>query len=380
MEPIPYLSGEGTAQARETLICLHCSASSGRQWAALAASLGDQLNVLTPDLIGYADRAPWPAHAKVSLDDEADALAALIESQPGGVHLLGHSYGGAVALQIAMRWPERVKSLTVYEPVRFALLLRDPEMAPLAYEVIRLARAVQAAATTTPDAAAVRFVDYWSGQGTWDRLGAARQRPLARSMTKVGAEFGAVIDDRAGPAAYRRLTMPVRLLGGDRSPAPVLRILDRLQAMLPQAERISLAGLGHMGPVEAPERIALVLPAAVRDAGDESGAGRGHPVRRPGKDMPDLPASGGAVPRPDGRMRTLLTAALAVSALAASPIGREAPGPTTAGAARVSQLALASGGAPVDAFQRRRDPTLPDPRQALRPLRDEPAPAALATF
>ena len=379
MEPIPYLSGEGTAQARETLICLHCSASSGRQWAGLAASLGDQLTVLTPDLIGYAGNAPWPAHAQVSLDDEANALAALIESHPGGVHLLGHSYGGAVALQVAMRWPERIRSLTLYEPVRFALLLRDPEMAPLAYEVIRLARSVQAAASTTPDAAAVRFVDYWSGVGAWDRLGAARQRPLARCMTKVGAEFGAVIDDRAGPADYKRLTMPVRLLGGDRSPAPVLRILDRLEVLLPQADRVSLAGLGHMGPVQAPERIALALPPMVRNAGDD-GVRRSHPTRRPGKDMPDLQAAAGSGARPEGGVRPLLTAALAVLALASSPLWIDGPIATAAHAARPSQVAMASQRAPVDPIQRRRDPTVPDARQALRGVPDTRAPEVVATF
>jgi pimeloyl-ACP methyl ester carboxylesterase len=380
MEPIPYLSGEGTAQARETLICLHCSASSGRQWAALAASLDEQLNVLVPDLIGYAGQAPWPAQAKVSLDDEADALAALIESHPGGVHLLGHSYGGAVALQVAMRWPGRIKSLTLYEPVRFALLLRDPEMAPLAYEVIRLARSVQAAASTTPDAAAVRFVDYWSGAGAWDRLGGARQRPLARCMTKVGAEFGALIDDRAGPADYKRLTMPVRLLGGDQSPAPVLRILDRLEVLLPRADRVSLAGLGHMGPIQAPERIALALPPMVRDAGHDRGADRSHPIPRPGKDMPDHHAGGGSAARPDGAIRPLLTAALAVLALASSPLWIDGPIATTAHAARPSQVAMALQRAPVDPIQRRRDPTVPDARRALRGVPDGRAADVVATF
>jgi len=323
------------------LICLHCSAGSGRQWAPFAASLADRVSVLAPDLIGYGADAPWPTKAALSLDDEVDALAALIESQPGGVHLLGHSYGGAVALQVAMRWPGRIRSLTLYEPVRFGLLLRDPEMAPLAYEVIRLARSVQAAASTTPDAAAARFVDYWSGSGTWDRLGAARQRPLARDMTKVGAEFEAVLEESAGVADYRRLTMPIRLLGGDRSPAPVARILDRLQALLPHAERVTLAGLGHMGPLQAPERVVLALPPAVRDAGGAFDADPCAPQRVPGKDMPDVQAAIASRTRFAAPLRPLLTLALALAVigLATSPSRVEAPDATATLAARSAPVA-----------------------------------------
>ena len=126
MEPIPYLSGEGSPEPRDTLICLHCSASSGRQWKALADSLADDLTVLTPDLLGYDGRTPWPVGAPLSLDDEVEHLAPLITAQAGGIHLLGHSYGGAVALQIAMRWPDRIKSLTLVRAGALSPAARQP--------------------------------------------------------------------------------------------------------------------------------------------------------------------------------------------------------------------------------------------------------------
>ena len=48
--------------------------------------------------------------------------SAAVAGSTAPVHLVGHSYGGAVALQFALRWPGRVASLTLYEPARFALL------------------------------------------------------------------------------------------------------------------------------------------------------------------------------------------------------------------------------------------------------------------
>ena len=171
--------------------------------------------MLTPDLLGYAEHTPWPAGAPLSLDDEVEHLAPLITAQAGRIHLLGHSYGGAVALQIALRWPDRIKSLTLYEPVRFRLLLDSPAMTPLAYEVIRLARSVQRMAGPAPADAAARFVDYWSGDGAWAKTSPARQQAARAAHAegrrrvhrgprgrRAGRRLRAPAD--AGPAARRR--------------------------------------------------------------------------------------------------------------------------------------------------------------------------------
>src|SRR4051812_4495011 len=88
----------------DAVVCLHCSAGSGRQWAGVARSLGDRFTVIAPDLLGADDAAPWPLDRAVSLDDEVAHLAPWLEAHPEGVHLVGHSYGGAVALQVAIRW------------------------------------------------------------------------------------------------------------------------------------------------------------------------------------------------------------------------------------------------------------------------------------
>ncbi len=252
------------AETPERLLALHRSGSSGRQWGAWLPTLGERCGgVITPELMGYAGNEAWPAGRRVTLDDEAAALAPLLAEGP--VHLLGHSYGAAVALQLALRCPSRVRSLTLYEPVRFGLLLQQQgQPRALGQSVVMVARRiglhVMAGAL---DAAAERFVDYWSGIGSWQQMKPAAQQNLAHRMPKVHNEFLALFGDNVPAADWSRLTMPVRLAGGTRSPAPVRAILDRLQQLLPQATRESFEGLGHMGPVAAPARVmaALYAPA-----------------------------------------------------------------------------------------------------------------------
>ena len=109
--------------AAETVLALHCSGSSGRQWDAYAGLVPGGMRWVAPDLMGYGAAPDWKSGTPVTLKAEALRLEPLLGG--GNVHLVGHSYGGAVALEMALRWPERVRSLTLYEPVRFALLLHD---------------------------------------------------------------------------------------------------------------------------------------------------------------------------------------------------------------------------------------------------------------
>lgn len=259
------LSLAGAAE-RETVLCLHCSGSGGRQWGPIAAALSPHRQVVAPDLLGYGSDRRWPAGQRVTLDDEADALAPWLEGGP--LHLFGHSYGGTVALQIALRWPERVRSLTLYEPVRFALLFREPATEATGRAIVRVGRRIgQEVMSGALAAAGQRFVDYWSGEGAWQRLAPARQAALALRMTKVHAEFEALFADAVPATAYRALHMPVQLIGGTRSPLPARQVLDRLAAQLPHAVRSTLGGLGHMGPLEAPQRLleSLAAPLQGRD-------------------------------------------------------------------------------------------------------------------
>lgn len=248
------------------LVALHSSGAGARQWDAWRRLPPLGVTWHTPDLIGYGT-APWPAGAAVSLDTEAQALAALLRAAPQGVHLLGHSYGGSVALQLALRWPRQVLSLTLYEPVRFGWLRDGPSDDRRLYDdIVTVGRSIGAAVHKGDAAgAAATFVDYWTGEGAWAALPPVRRQGVVSRMSKVRAEFEALFADRLPLEAVRTLDLPVRLLCGTRSPAPALRVVDRLAQTLPAATLVRLEGLGHMGPLEAPQRVAACM--AVHDAG-----------------------------------------------------------------------------------------------------------------
>ncbi|HYI83295.1 MAG TPA: alpha/beta hydrolase [Acetobacteraceae bacterium] len=254
---------------RPTVLCLHCSGGSGRQWRPLSTPLSQYFNFRAPDLLGYASPGSWRPGAMVSLDDEAERLAGFMTAADQPVHLLGHSYGAAVALQLALRWPERVASMTLYEPVRFALLT-DVEGASAAekarasearYQITTAANRFSLAVMSgRREEAAERFVDFWGGPGSWAAMD-QRHRQLQMAATpKVHAEYQALMADGVRGSAYESLTMPVHLIGGTSSPLPVREVMRRLAARVPHAATVSIIGLGHMGPVVAAGRVRAHLP------------------------------------------------------------------------------------------------------------------------
>jgi len=256
-----------STEHHDTLLCLHSSAGSPRQWQRLGERLGPRYRVVAPGLVGYTDGPPWSGDRPVTLDEEAAWVERWLDGAGAPVHLVGHSYGGAVALKVAQRRPERVRSLVLYEPVLFRLLTGEAltDIVALQNETERACQAGD------PASAARTFIDYWSGQGTWQRMSPAQQGAVTQRMHKVVAEFHALFADGTAASGYARLPMPILFLSGTLTRPPTARIARVVQSFMPTASRIEMPGLGHLGPVTHPDAvnalIALFLDSQQRDSG-----------------------------------------------------------------------------------------------------------------
>lgn len=238
-------SGRGPA-----VICLHASGSSSVQWRELGADLAHDHTVIAPDLLGHG-RSP----AAVGACDSDSALAqdvaqvAALAAEHDAVHLVGHSYGAAVALRVALAQPTRVRSLALYEPVVFGALRTYAEDESLWQEVTQTGRTIALHARQRQVLAAGRcFIDYWSGAGRWRALAAERQWAIARRMPAIVGHFESLFASHAG-ADLGRLQQPVLLMQGQRTRRVAARVALRLADLLPQAMSSVIAAAGHMGPL-----------------------------------------------------------------------------------------------------------------------------------
>ena len=174
---------------RGRVIALHCSGGSASQWCHLAEALGGRYEVAAPEHYGAQDTGPWGGEHAFTLDDEAVRSIALIDRcDDDKVHLVGHSYGGGVALNIALARPDRIASMVLYEPSAFHLLRHLGERGAEPYaEITGVARDIcQGVVTGDYRGAVAAFVDYWNGPGAWNALRPARSErvdPLGSQRT-----------------------------------------------------------------------------------------------------------------------------------------------------------------------------------------------------
>jgi pimeloyl-ACP methyl ester carboxylesterase len=277
---LPYPSRR---PSRGRVIALHCSGGGAGQWRQLAEMLGGGHTLLTPEHYGTEATGPWTGEHAFALADEAARIVALIDASDEQVHLVGHSYGGGVALRVALSRPGRIASMALYEPSAFHLLRQLGETAAAAFaEIAGLAgRIGRGVATGDYRSAMATFVDYWSGPGAWDGLRPPVQSALIRWAPKAPMDFHALISETTPADAYRELTFPALLMRGERGPAPTRLIAEALAGLMPASRLVVAGGAGHMGPLtHAP----LVLAAVARHiASAEPGAllfGSG-PAREP---------------------------------------------------------------------------------------------------
>ncbi|HEX4891972.1 MAG TPA: alpha/beta hydrolase [Hyphomicrobiaceae bacterium] len=255
------------AAPRSRVIALHCSGSGGRQWRALADALGDICDVSAPEHYGCESVGPWSGEHPFTLADEAARSISLIDEVAGKVHLVGHSYGGAVALHVALARPHRIASIGLYEPSAFHLLAASGHRFEAYAEISAVARAAaRGVVTGNYHGAAAAFIDYWGGEGAWNALRPAIRDALVRWIPKAPLDFHALMSEPTPPEAYGRLGCPVLILRGEQAPRPTREITEILGHLLPAARQGVISGAGHMGPITHAEQVAAHLAAHIREA------------------------------------------------------------------------------------------------------------------
>lgn len=236
--------------AGEHVVLIHCSTASGKEWAALHEVLADRFHCMAPDQWGCGRSDPWPGNGPFTLVQEAAPLVELIDRIGMPVHLVGHSYGGGVALRVALERPGMVRSLTLIEPSVFHLLDGiGPEEQKLYTEISDVAEAVKRSVNSGDLWGGMeRFTDYWCGPGAWRGMPIEARLKISQRLPKVVLDFRALFAETASLDDYAALSFPVLLVCGGLSPGPSRRIVDILHGAMPNTRLVRIEGAGHMSP------------------------------------------------------------------------------------------------------------------------------------
>jgi pimeloyl-ACP methyl ester carboxylesterase len=249
----PYFREMGAGTA---VVCLHSSASSSGQWRALMERLAPRFRVIAVDLYGSGKTAPWPGDHPLQLDDELALLEPVFQAAGDRFHLVGHSFGGAVALKAALVDRCRLSSLVLYEPVLFSVLVAAAPESDATREILAVQDdTIRLVDQGDLDASAVRFIDYWMGEGTWAATPENKRPGIAAAMRAVKPEWHAAFSEPTPLHAFAAIDVPTLFMSGTESKGSARAVARLLTAVLPQVYVEEIEGAGHMAPVTHPERV-----------------------------------------------------------------------------------------------------------------------------
>ena len=248
------------------VFAVHCSLAHSGAWRGLAAALGETAVTLAAfDLLSHGKSPDWDGVGQLQGRNAAAGLP-LLEQQVadtgGPVDLIGHSFGATVALAMAEDRPDLVRSLTLIEPVLFALAgAEDPAALAQMRQDHRAVRAPFEAGAV--DHATRLFNRAWgTGHPKWPDLPERARAAMVRAFPAVMACDAQVYEDEAGlvaPGALEALSMPVLVMQGGETQPIMAAVTRGLARRLPDAEIAVIAQAGHMVPVTHPQEVADVI-------------------------------------------------------------------------------------------------------------------------
>lgn len=284
-------SGGVTLHVRETpgpggtrAVYVHGLGGSSMNWTDLAALLGPRAAGTAVDLPGFGRTRPATGF-DFTPAAHADALLCFLAGRNEPVHLLGNSLGGAVALSVAARRPELVRTLTLVSP---AMPDRRPDPRRMADVRLALAllpgsigeRAREGLAAVAPRTRAEQVVRVCFGDPS-----VVPEHRLAEAAAEIGVRNGLEWAREAGERTTRamvaswwwggspwavagRVQAPTLVVWGDRDRLVSPRLAARTVATIPRCRLLMLPGVGHVAQIEAPERVARGV-AGLWEAADD---------------------------------------------------------------------------------------------------------------
>jgi pimeloyl-ACP methyl ester carboxylesterase len=237
----------------EPIILIHSSVSANRQWRALTEILKVRYRVLAVNLFGYGETTPWPGTSPQSLYAQAQLIRALCEELGAPVHLVGHSFGGSVALKAALLLGSRIGRLILLEPNPFYLLKQNGRI-PAFLESRALRDHVKCFGSLGEwTKVAELFADYWLGDGSWAAMPEKRRITFAQSLAPNFHEWDAVMDEQTTVEDLKTISAKTFVVSDAATRRPIVEIIAILRRTCPHWEFRLIPEGGHMAPLTRPD-------------------------------------------------------------------------------------------------------------------------------
>ena len=247
------------------VVLLPGSCSTGAAWRPVIAALGNRFRSVTTSLLGYGGTCERRSAGDPAISRNAEAMETVIRRAGGRVHLVGHSFGGLVALAVALRDEVSVASIVIIEAPAVDILRERKE--DQHYRAFRRMTDAYFAEVAGGNAEAIAaMIDFYGGAGTFASW-PPRSRAYAVETTPVNLldwadAYGFLLSE----ALLATIKIPLLVVRGGASPQAVQRANALLCELTGNATLATIEGAAHFAIATHAAEIAGRIAAHVHRA------------------------------------------------------------------------------------------------------------------
>ena len=252
------------AGSGERVILVHSSVAGAKQWRSLMETLANDFHVIAINLFGYGDTRVWEGDATQRLKDQARLIEPFLPTGADRISIVGHSFGGSVAMKAAAMFKTKVRRLVLIEPNPFYLLEKFGRNE--AYqEAVTLRDAIKLnGKAETWEVAAEVFANYWTGAGSWDAMPDDRKTKFAQALMPNFHEWDAVMNEQTSFLEWERdLPKHTTVVTAQDTVRSITEIVELMKENVSEWLFEQIEHGGHMAPMTKPDLINPIVASAL---------------------------------------------------------------------------------------------------------------------
>ena len=216
------------------------------------------------NLFGYGKTMAWPENEIQTLEAQARLVEPLLPDDETKVSIVGHSYGGSVAMKAASLFKDQVHRLVLIEPNPF-YLLRQHGRDDAFQEAKNLRDTIKASGKNDswPRAAEV-FANYWTGNGSWDSMPDDRKAKFTTALKPNFHEWDGVMNEETPISEWAKdLPSDTTVISTADTVPTIEEIVSVMQEHIPEWNYERIERGGHMAAMTKPDLINPIVERAL---------------------------------------------------------------------------------------------------------------------
>ncbi|WCE32183.1 alpha/beta fold hydrolase [Vibrio sp. SCSIO 43137] len=237
-----YYTEQGSG---EPLVLIHGSFATTSSWKRMVEKLSEQYHCICVKLPGHCGTPDPRDFIAPDIETELSLIEQIIVNTTNRpVHIIGHSFGGVVALSLALKQSVPVSKVTLFEPVAVWVLhlMQDREKVAVVDQF--LAHYRESAALKKPDCSGM-VIDFWAGAGAFAELPDFIRQGMEPLVKNNLRHWQLTLSAGTTKSDIKQCQTPFHIICGTESNPVTRSIAHHLNQQLPDCKTSQIEGASH---------------------------------------------------------------------------------------------------------------------------------------